>query len=117
MLNKIVHIIDTSKPTEGGDSLLAGHSSYYWWKEGKYKDVFAPIINAKNNDNIVIRKNNKVFFYKISETKTIRPNAKIDISRDVYGKRNLYLMTCVPIGTNINRFLVKAEMEKFISLD
>lgn len=30
---------------------------------------------------------------------------------DSRGKREVTLMTCVPVGTNISRFIVKAELQ------
>lgn len=112
MPDGLVHLNGTGKPEIGGEGLIAGHSSYYWWSKGNYKNIFASLIRAKNGDQVIIKRQDKVYFYKVTEIFEMKSNAKIELTSG--GQSKIYLMTCVPVGTNLRRLLVKVELEKTI---
>ena len=110
MINSLTHLSGTALPSQNGDMLISGHSSYYWWAEGTYKNIFAPLVEAKVGDDIVVKKSNVAYRYKVSEIFEISgsDNLVLDIGGNY--KKNLYLLTCVPVGTNLRRLIIKAEL-------
>lgn len=113
MINGLVHVEGTAKPGENGDILISGHSSYYLWVAGDYKTVLAPLVRAETGDFIMIRRD-KIYLYEVTEVREIRKTESLDF---VYGGSEpgkLLIMTCVPIGTDINRLIVEAKLYKEI---
>jgi len=104
----VVHYAGTALPGQGkGPIFISGHSSYYWWDNGKYKTVFANLDKVVEGDEIQIRYNNQTYTYKVFEKVVVMPD---DVS--VLAPTNeaiLDLMTCVPVGTNQKRLIVKAK--------
>ncbi len=114
MPDTLVHLDGSATPDTNGDVLIAGHSSYYWWSKGSYKSVFAPLIRAKVDDNIIVRKKDVTYFYKVREVYQVGGNEGIDINTGGQNPKILNLMTCVPIGTSWRRLVVKADLKKAI---
>lgn len=107
--NGVVQFGGSSMPDGPGNIFITGHSSYYWWFKSDYKNIFALLANIKEGDQIIITYKGEPYIYKVTETMTVKPS---DISViDSRGKREATLMTCVPVGTNISRFIVKAELQ------
>lgn len=107
--NGVVHYKGTSLPGEGGNVFIVGHSSNYFWVESNFNQIFALLDKLVNGDRIEIRKGFKSYFYDVSDKKVISPeNVEVLNSLD---KETLTLMTCWPIGTNINRLVVLAELK------
>src|SRR3989339_130963 len=50
----VINYPGTSKPGEHGNIVITGHSSYFPWQPGRFKDVFAVLSEVKNEDKIVI---------------------------------------------------------------
>lgn len=107
--NGVVQFNGSSTPDGTGNVFITGHSSYYWWVKSDYKHVFALLSNIKKDDQIVITYKGEPYLYKVTETLTVKPSQTEII--DSRGKREVTLMTCVPVGTNISRFIVKAELQ------
>lgn len=106
--NGVVHFAGSQVPGEDGNVFLTGHSSYYWWSKSKYKTVFALLPQMKSGDTIILTHNNEVYIYQVTKTMTVDPlNIAIIAPSD---KEEVTLMTCVPVGTAISRFVVKAEL-------
>ncbi len=102
----VIHLDGTAKPGQKGNIFITGHSSYYWWI-GKYTRIFALLDKLEKNDKIVIAYKNKIYTYKVYDKFTVRSHQTYVLDQ---GKgRDLSLMTCVPIGTNWNRLIVKAK--------
>lgn len=106
--NGVVQFSGSDTPDGPGNVFITGHSSYYFWVKSDYKQVFALLPNIKKGDQIVITYNGEPYLYKVTETLTVKPGDTW--VADSRGKRELTLMTCVPVGTNISRFIVKAEL-------
>lgn len=107
--NGVVQFNGSSIPDGPGNVFITGHSSYYWWSRSNYKNIFALLPNIKDGDQIVITYKGELYLYKVTETSTVKPSQTEII--DSRGKREVTLMTCVPVGTNISRFVVKAELQ------
>lgn len=103
----LTHIEGTSLPESGGEILISGHSSYYWWQKGNFKEVFVNLGKSKTNDKILLRKD-KIYIYSIVDIYEIQADQEIEIKTS--GDSKLKLMTCVPIGTNLKRLIVEAEL-------
>jgi LPXTG-site transpeptidase (sortase) family protein len=104
--SSVIQLSGTALPGEKGNVFITGHSSYYWWL-GKYTNIFALLNKLQPGDKIAIAYKDKIYTYKVYDSVVVRPS-NVEVMRQGSGK-NLYLMTCVPIGTNWNRLIVKAK--------
>lgn len=104
----VVHYPGTADPGQVGNVFLTGHSSYYLWDPGKYKDVFARLHDMEVGDEFTIFWEQDVYHYKIHERKVVPPEetSVLDQPRD---KKIATLMTCTPIGTAKDRLILVAE--------
>ena len=104
----VVHYKGTSLPGDGGNVFIVGHSSNYFWIRSDYNDVFALLDKLNKGDKIVINKNGTNYNYTVTEKKIVSPD---DVSvLNNTNKEVLSLMTCWPVGTNINRLVVISEL-------
>lgn len=108
----VVHFPGTAKPGERGNVFITGHSSYYPWGDGRYKDIFALLPQIEIGDEIVIWQDQQRYLYRVSEMKEVRPSAT-DVLAATDDNR-LTLMTCVPIGTSLKRLIVTAHLVEAI---
>lgn len=107
LLEGVVHSQDTALPGQKGNIFITGHSSYYPWVDSTYKNVFALLDKLSTGDKVFIKYSSAVFNYEVQSSKVVSPNDLSVMSQgDDY---NLTLMTCVPIGTNLNRLIVSAH--------
>lgn len=103
----VAHVAGTGKPGDERDSMITGHSSNYWWKKGDYNSVFALLPSIEKGEKIVVSLHGKIYRYQVTDKKEV---SKKELQEYVSGKnKNLILMTCVPVGTNLKRMLVFAE--------
>lgn len=110
----VVHYLGTTKPGERaengeGNIFISGHSSYYWWDDGKYKTTFANLDQMEIGDEIAIGYDNKAYIYRVFETLVVQPEDTWVVAQDT-DKPILSLMTCVPVGTNLRRLVVRSEL-------
>lgn len=103
----VTHLKGTGLPGTDGNIFITGHSSYYWWARGNYKTVFALLPNIQKGDKIYLTYNNKLYTYETVETLTVSPKDVWVMDKLNYPA--LTLMTCVPIGTNLRRFIVRSK--------
>lgn len=109
----LVHISDSATPDQNGDIIIAGHSSYFWWVKGDYKTALVTLPGAKAGDIIVIRKD-KIYLYEVVSTSEIGGDDPLNFAIKGSTKGNLYLTTCVPIGTDLHRLIVTAKFTEEI---
>jgi len=105
--NGVIHINGTALPGEVGNTFITGHSSNYFWAKGNYKNIFSLLNRLVVGDLVYVKYQGKVFVYKNTSTKIVKPN---DLS--VIQATNspvLTLMTCSPVGTSINRLIIRAD--------
>lgn len=97
-----------SKPGQVGNTVLSGHSSNDWLDNGQYKFIFARLEQMKKDDTIYINYQGTRYTYVVTRTETVKPT---DVQALIYetDKPMLTLITCTPLGTALNRFLVTAE--------
>ena len=104
--NGVAHLKGSSKPGEGSNIFIFGHSSFYWHKPGEYKEIFRHLEDLQKNDEIIIGHNGREYKYKVTSKTTVDPR-QIDVIRPT-SQEQVSLMTCVPPGTTLKRLIVVA---------
>jgi len=103
----VTHYQGTSRPGEGGNVFLVGHSSNYPWVRSDYNHVFALLDKLDTGDRLEVRRGTKSYLYDVTDKKIIRPG-EVEILQNT-PKETLTLMTCWPIGTSLKRLIVQAQ--------
>lgn len=105
--NGAIHLANTAHPGEIGNVFVTGHSSNYVWAAGNYKSIFALLPKIVIGDQIDVKYQGKIYIYKVGAIKTVKPD---DLSVLSQGKESiLSLVTCVPVGTSLNRLVITAN--------
>ena len=104
----VVHPVSTA-PGNFGNFFVTGHSSYYPWDPGRYKDVFALLEEVKIGDIVKVYWEGKEYKYRINVRKIVPPTA-VDILNQPSDRSIITLMTCVPVGTNKNRLVLVGDL-------
>ena len=105
--NGVAHYQGTAKPGDKGNIFIAGHSSNYWWEQGPYSAIFSMINKLDLGDEVIITYNNKAYYYRVQEKFTVKPS-QVEVMMPTK-EPTLTLMTCTPIGTSLNRLIVRAH--------
>jgi len=105
--NGVVHYPGTSVPGQNGNTVITGHSSYFPWDPGRFKDVFALLHDMRIDDKIVIYYEQEKYVYQVTEKKEVMPE-NIDVLKQTPEER-LTLITCTPVGTNLRRLIIVAK--------
>lgn len=106
----VIQISTTALPGGLGNVFITGHSSDFWWNPGRYRTVFALLPELKVGDKINVTYQKKYYTYQVYNVSVVDPEQAPQYAlpkRD--HPETLTLMTCVPLGTNINRLMVQAE--------
>ena len=104
----VVHYPGTAKPGQFGNVFITGHSSYYPWDPGEFKDVFALLGKLEVNDQFIVYYDQKKFIYKIYDKVEVQPD-DVSVLEQPHDKKVATLMTCTPVGTALRRLIIKAE--------
>lgn len=115
LLGGIVQLDQSAKPGEFGDIIVSGHSSFYPWVKSDYKETFAVLPEAEVGDRITIRRDD-LYIYEVVSKKVIDSTKYLEYQVGGNSPGKLMIMTCYPIGTNIDRMLVEAKFIKKIDL-
>lgn len=102
----VVHYPGTALPGQEGNVVVTGHSSYFPWDPGRFKDVFALLHDVVVGDQIVVFYEQKKYIYEISSIKVVLPK-DVDVLKPT-ANNQLTLITCTPVGTNLKRLVVTA---------
>ncbi len=102
----VVHYPGTSLPGQSGNVVITGHSSYFPWDPGRYKDVFALLHDVVEGDKIVVYYEQDKYVYEVNEIEIVLPE-DIDVLKQTPSDK-LTLITCTPVGTNLKRLIVSA---------
>lgn len=103
----VVHYPGTAQPGQNGNVVITGHSSYFAWDPGRFKDVFALLHQVEVGDEVIVYYNQKQYFYKVYDKKVVMPD-QVDVLTQS-GDNRLTLITCTPVGTNLKRLVVLAN--------
>lgn len=105
LLAGVIHYPGTAQAGQRGNVFLTGHSSYYWWVQTDYRNVFTLLPNLDNSDEIIIYRSGVRYTYKVTEKFEVRPN-QVEVLQPTQGPV-VTLSTCVPIGTDYRRVIVR----------
>jgi len=108
--NGVIRYPGSAKPWEEGNSFIFWHSSNNVWEEGDYNDVFALLDNVDFEDEVIVYYGQEKYVYKISDKDVIRPGDVSVLKSDSADRSQITLMTCWPIGTTLNRLIVRWEL-------
>ncbi len=103
----VVHFPGTALPGQDGNVVITGHSSYFPWDPGRFKDVFALLHQVSIGDQIEVYHNQQKYNYVVYDKKVVKPDQVEVLTQK--GDDRLTLITCTPVGTNINRLIILAR--------
>ncbi|MFH1012393.1 MAG: class E sortase [Candidatus Peregrinibacteria bacterium] len=104
----VVHYPGTAKPGQVGNFFVTGHSSYYPWDPGQFKDVFALLGRLEPGDLFYAFYDQRRYTYKVYDKFEVQPNV-VNVLEQPTDKRMATLMTCTPVGTTLRRLILHAE--------
>ncbi|MCK5460475.1 class E sortase [Candidatus Gracilibacteria bacterium] len=105
----VIHPI-SKDPGNFGNFFVTGHSSYYAWDNGRFKDVFALLHEVKVGDLVEVYWEGKKYEYKIRESKVVSPT-EVSVLNQPKDRAILTLMTCTPVGMNTNRLILIGDLK------
>jgi LPXTG-site transpeptidase (sortase) family protein len=106
--NGVVHYPGTAKPGQFGNVFITGHSSYYPWDPGQFKDVFALLGQLDVGDQFVVYYNQIRYTYQVDNKFEVQPD-NVDVLEQPRDRKIITLMTCTPVGTALRRLIIQAE--------
>lgn len=104
----VVHYPGTAKPGQYGNVFITGHSSYYPWDPGQFKDVFALLGQLDIGDEFIVYYSQIQYTYRIYDKFEVQPS-NVEVLAQPKDKKEATLMTCTPVGTALRRLIIKAE--------
>jgi len=105
--NGVVHYPGTAVPGQSGNVAITGHSSYFPWDPGRFKDEFALLHELILGDKIMVFWDQKRYFYQVEDIEIVLPD-DVKVLKQTPDNQ-LTLITCTPIGTNLKRLIIKAK--------
>lgn len=100
----------TATPGNYGNTVIFGHSTLpQLYKPGDPISIFNPLPKIKKGDEVVINYDGVVYRYIVRETTEVLPT-QIEVLAQRFDKFELTLITCVPLGTYLRRFVARAEL-------
>ncbi len=109
----VIHYPGTARPGQQGNVVITGHSSYFPWDPGRFKDVFAVLHDLQQGDKILLYYNQQQYMYEVTSIKKVWPS-ELEVLRPSI-ENKLTLITCTPVGTNLKRLVVEAKLIKIQS--
>lgn len=111
----VIHYPNMAMPGQRGNMYIAGHSSNYVWSSGAYNYAFKRLNELVDGDEIVVTTkfyNGKKIQYKYIVS--LKEEVASDDSRIFASTQSqeLTLTTCWPLGTNLRRLMIKAQLEE-----
>lgn len=105
-----IHYPGTALPGTFGNSVIFGHSSLpVLYKPGSPITIFNPLVKAKLGDEIIVNYADSVYRYQVKKIHEVSPK-QLEVLDQDYSKKQLTLITCVPLGTYWRRLVVVAEL-------
>lgn len=100
----------TAIPGTYGNTVIFGHSTLpQLYRPDSPLSVFNMLPQIKKGDEIIISYDGVTYRYAVRDTKVVKPS-QIEVLAQRYDKYELTLITCVPLGTYISRFVARAEL-------
>lgn len=110
LLQGVVHYKGTALPSQdAGNVFITGHSSNYWWIKSNFNQVFALLPQLKVGDKVALTYKNNKYVYEVYDKFVVNPD-QIDVLKTIDNMSTLTLMSCVPIGTNFQRLIIRSKL-------
>jgi LPXTG-site transpeptidase (sortase) family protein len=106
--NGVVIYPGSDLPGQNGNLFLTGHSSVYPWNKTIYGRVFAALDKLETGDVVIIYLQQRKSEYRITNKYTAAPKDVRLIH--LTDEAKITLMTCWPIGTNLERLIVEGVL-------
>lgn len=100
-------LVDGSFPGEGGNIFLFGHSQIPGRDVSGYKGAFNGLESLLEGDKIVVFYQGQRFEYKVKKGLVVPKTALEYLEKTP--EETLHLMTCWPLGLDIQRYLIIAQ--------
>lgn len=113
----------TPRPWLSWNTLIFWHTSYYWWKNNPYWDIFSKLPKLQEWSKIEVVRKWKMIEYVVEEKIITWPNKVWEEYESFVWWDYLTLMWCYPIWTDARRILVvwketkSSEMEELAMND
>ena len=105
-----IHFSGTALPGDYGNTVIFGHSTLpALYKPNDPISIFNPLPKIKDGDAITIQYDGVTYKYVVRNTTEVDPS-QIEVLAQRYDKNELTLITCVPLGTYLRRFVARAEL-------
>ncbi len=101
-----------AKPGEVGNFVISGHSAGNVYQNTNYKFIFSGLPRMVDGDLIYMDYEGKRYVYKMIGHTIVYPNeVKVlaQIAREHPGKPLITLLTCYPLGTSRQRYIIYGE--------
>jgi len=99
-------------PGNSGTPVIFGHSSLpILYNPTNYNYIFTKLTDLKKGDSILIKSDNVTYQYKVFDMHVTTPD-DLTVLQQSYDYQYITLITCVPQGTYLYRYIVKARLEK-----
>lgn len=105
----VVHYPYTANPDQYGNVFITGHSSYYPWDKGRYKEIFALLHKLEKGDQYLIYYKGGKYTYQVTDIFEVGPD-DVSVLEQPVDQKISSLMTCTPIGTVLRRLIVRGEL-------
>jgi sortase A len=107
-----IHFPGSALPGQFGNTVIFGHSTLpQLYKVQDPLSIFNPLPKVKMGDEINISYDGIAYKYVVRETLEVKPN-QVEVLDQKLDRHELTIITCVPLGTYLRRFVVKAELVK-----
>lgn len=106
--NGVVIYPGSDPPGQIGNFFLTGHSSVYPWNKTIYGQVFAAIDKLEIGDTVAIYLQQHKYEYRITNKYTASKDIRLIHPAN---EAKITLMTCWPIGTDLERLIVEGRLE------
>lgn len=111
LANGVVQYPKTAKIGTVGNTYIFGHSSDFAFSKGNYKTIFALLPNIEIGAEILAtNEEGERFTYKVYDKFVAKKTDVHLLDQETKGRKILTLQTSYPIGTALQRYIVKAEM-------
>jgi len=102
----------SAKPGEIGNFVISGHSAGNVYQNTNYKFIFSGLPRMTEGDLIYMDYNGTRYVYKMIGHTIVDPsdvNSLVRIANDNPGKPLITLLTCYPLGTSRQRYIIYGE--------
>ncbi len=100
----------TALPGSPGNPVVFGHSALPQFYQARNPlTIFNPLTKIAIGDEILVNYDGIIFRYRVRQKQEVTPT-DIYVLAQRYDKRELTLITCVPLGTYFHRLVVRAEL-------